>query len=66
MIVLLMALKVLNQLIDASGEKGNLYLGRTRIVYVGVVLFHDGCFFSLTQRHALLPSICCFSNVGAL
>jgi hypothetical protein len=56
MIVLFMALEVFDQLIDASGEEGNLYFGRTGIVGVRVVLFHDGCFLSLSERHALLPS----------
>jgi hypothetical protein len=48
MVILFVTLQVFHELIDACGEKGNLNLWRTSIIEVRVILFHDGCFFSLS------------------
>ena len=41
--ILLVALQVLRQLLDSSGEQRNLNLGRARILGVTPMLFNDSC-----------------------
>jgi len=46
-LVVLMQLKVFDELIDAGGQQRNLYLWRTGVLGVAMILLYDRIFFTL-------------------
>jgi hypothetical protein len=54
-VIMAMLLKVLSQLPDASGNNGNLHLGRARVPFMQPILLHNGV--SLFLIHSSSPSV---------
>src|SRR5512143_2431262 len=52
---MLVTLQVLDKLVNARSQKGNLYFRRTSIILMNVILVHYSGLFSLFQRHAPSP-----------
>ena len=60
MVVLLVDLQVLGQLVDASGQNGDLNLGRTGVSGVSAVGLNNGSLFVLAN-HGNFHLSCCYA-----